>query len=60
MVRLRRGLNIADSVAIGVLGKRSSGYQILEQLAYATLVAGCERVLDEVGVPKSRCCGHHG
>jgi hypothetical protein len=63
MVRLRRGLNIADSRSrCGCFGKWSSGYEIMEQLAYAyaTLVEDCERVVDEVGYAEVRVRGLHG
>src|SRR5438132_3206028 len=35
LIRLRRGLNSADSVAMRCFGKWLSGYEIMEQLAYA-------------------------
>lgn len=44
----------------GASANVSSGYEIMEQLAYATLVEDCERVVDEVGYAELRVRGLHG
>jgi hypothetical protein len=44
----------------GASANLSSGYEIMQQLAYATLVEDGERVVDEVGYAEVRVRGLHG